>query len=373
MDPWVGGTLVFAGLFRRWISANKHYNLIEARYIVMTESYHVGPITKSRRAVIVATGSSLPDKVLDNADLEKMVDTSDEWITTRTGIKQRRVITDGESTATLALQAARNALDMAQLSGQDVELIICATITPEMVFPATACFIQDGIGNRSCCAFDLSAACSGFTYGIGMASSAIESGLFNNALVLGAETLSTITDYQDRASCILFGDGAGAVLLQAETDTDRGILYSSLHADGAGWETLSCRAYGSRHPVGKNLENPDDIYMNIRGRETYQLAVRRIVELISNATSHCGVSVDDVALFIPHQMNARIIESVVKRLKIPLEKMFVNIDRYGNTSAASIAIALDEALRQGCAKKGDLIILVAFGAGLTWAVNLIRL
>ena len=327
----------------------------------------------TRKAVIVGTGSAVPEKVLNNADLEKMVDTSDEWITTRTGIKERRIVGPGESTATLALQASQKAIEQAGITGKDVDLIICSTITPEMVFPSTACFVQDWIGNHSCCAFDVAAACSGFVYAVTLASSLIACGQHRNALVIGAETLSTITDYTDRSSCILFGDGAGAIVLQAQDDTDRGVLYSRMHADGGDWETLNCRAYGSRNPVGTELPDKRMMYMEIRGRETYQLAVRRIVELINKAYETCGVSNDDIAMVIPHQMNARIIESVVKRLKLPEEKMFVNIDRYGNTSSASIAIALDEAVRTGKLKQGDLIALVAFGAGLTWAVNLVRL
>jgi len=329
--------------------------------------------SRARRAVIIGAGSALPDKILDNAALEKMVDTSDEWITSRTGIKQRRIIAEGQSTATLALAAAQRALAGAGLRGADLDLIICATITPEMVFPATACFVQDGLGAQGCCAFDLAAACSGFTYGIGTAAAFIAAGQADHALVLGAETLSTITNYQDRSSCILFGDGAGAVVLEARDDTDRGVLYSSLHADGGGWETLSCRAYGSRHPVSRPLDDPNKVFMWVRGRETYQLAVRRIVEMIEEAYHALGIGNDDVALFIPHQMNARIIESAIKRLDLPPEKVFMNIDRYGNTSSASIAIGLDEALRGGAARQGDLVLLVAFGAGLTWAVNLIRL
>ena len=323
--------------------------------------------------MIAGTGSCLPDKVLRNADLERMVETSDEWITTRTGIKERRIISDGETTASLSAQASRRALEAAGLSGSDLDLILCATITPEMIFPATACFIQNELGATGCCAYDLSAACSGFTYGVSTAAAMINAGQVKNALVLGAETLSTITNYEDRTSCILFGDGAGAVVLQAQEDTDRGVMYASLHADGSGWETLSCRAYGSRHPVGQDLEDESMVYMWIRGRETYQLAVRRIVEMIQKTYAAFGLSNDDIALVVPHQMNLRIIESVVKRLQLPPEKMYVNIDRYGNTSAASIAIALDEAVRTGAAKQGDLVVLVAFGAGLTWAVNLIRL
>ncbi|MBN1436854.1 MAG: ketoacyl-ACP synthase III [Sedimentisphaerales bacterium] len=326
-----------------------------------------------KRAVVAGTGSAVPAKILNNADLEKMVDTSDEWIVTRTGIKERRIISEGESTASLAIEAAEKALKDAKVSAKEVDLIICSTITPEMVFPATACFVQDGIGAAHCCAFDLAAACSGFTYAVASAASFIAAGQHKTALIVGAETLSTITNYEDRGSCILFGDGAGAMVLKAGDDQERGVLYSSLHADGGGWQTLSCQAYGSRNPVSRPLANPDSVYMEINGRETYQLAVRRIVDLVNESCRVCGLSIDDIAMIVPHQMNARIIESVVKRLRIPDEKMYVNIDKYGNTSSASIAIALDEALHNGHLKKGDLVALVAFGAGLTWALNLIRL
>lgn len=329
--------------------------------------------TNQRRAVIAGTGSSLPEAVLTNEDLERMVDTSDEWITTRTGIKTRRIVSDEDTTATLSIEASRQAIEAAGLDPQQLQLIICGTITPEMVFPSTACFIQNGLNCPASCAFDLTAACSGFVYGLTVASRFLESGQYDNALVIGAETLSRITNYQDRSSCILFGDGAGAAVLTAEENSDRGILFDELHADGSGWDTLSCRAYGSRFPVSRSLANPDDVYMKIRGRETYQLAVRRIVELVEASYAKLGISNDDIALVIPHQMNARIIESVVKRLKLPKEKMFINIDRYANTSAASIPIALDEAVRMGKANPGDLIILVAFGAGLTWAVSVVRL
>lgn len=327
----------------------------------------------SRRAVITGTGSALPKKVLGNGDLEKMVNTSDEWIMTRTGIKERRIVSDGETTASLATKAAKVALAKAGVSGCEVELIICGTITPEMVFPATACFVQEGLDNHNCCAFDMSAACSGYSYAMATATAMIESGQYDNALVLGAETLSTITDYTDRSSCILFGDGAGAAFLQAEENCERGIIYNRLHADGASWDTLSCRSPGSRHPIGKELPEGIGPYIVLKGRETYQLAVRRIVELVEQAYEACGICNDDVKMIIPHQMNARIIESVVKRLGLPEGKMYVNIDKYGNTSSASIAIAMAEAIDNGALVEGDLVILVAFGAGLTWAINVIRL
>lgn len=339
----------------------------------MTSLTKVNITQPTRRAVVRATGSILPEKVLDNAALEAIVDTSDKWITTRTGIKQRRIISNGESTATLAIQAAKNTLEKANFRGKELDLIICSTITPEMVFPATACLVQQALENRSCCAFDLTAACSGYVYAISIASTMISAGQLNSALVLGAETLSTITNYNDRNSCILFGDGAGAVLLEAENNTTYGVLYSRLHADGSGWDTLSCLAYGSRYPVGRELEDKSKVYMQINGRETYQLAVRRIVEMIEDVYQACGICNNDIAMIIPHQMNLRIIESVMKRLDLAKDKMFVNIDKYGNTSAASIAIALDEAIQDKHLKRGDLVILVAFGAGLTWGVDLIRL
>jgi len=327
----------------------------------------------TRRAVLVSTGHSLPEKILDNIDLEKMVETSDEWITSRTGIKQRRIAGEGQTTATIATQASRIALDRAMIDPNDLDFIICGTVTPEMVFPATACFIQSNLDNHHCCAFDLSAACSGFTYAITLASSLISAGQAHNILTIGAETLSRITNYKDRASCILFGDGAGAALFQAQENTNRGVLYSTVHADGGGWTTLNCQAYGSRHPAYTSLEDKNKIYMYINGREIYQLAVRHIVEMIEKIYHDCDICNDDIAMIIPHQMNLRIIESTAKRVHVNMDKMFVNIDKYGNTSAASIAIALDEALQNGILKQGDLIILVSFGAGLTWGANLLRL
>ena len=328
---------------------------------------------RAKRAIVKGTGSSVPEKVLSNLDLEKMVETSDDWITSRTGIRERRVVANGETTASLSLQAARTALDAAGVLPDDLDLIICATITPEMVCPSTACFVQDGLGARNCAAYDLAAACSGFTYSMSTAAAFIASGQCDHVLVIGAETLSTITDYTDRTSCILFGDGAGAVVLSAEEDSDAGLIYSSMAADGGSWETIACQAYGSRNPVGNGLDDPQKKFLYVKGRETYQVAVRTIVDMIEQVYATCNISSVDVAKIIPHQMNARIIESVAKRLNLPEDKMFVNIGSYGNTSAASIPIALDEAVREGHVQKGDLVILVAFGAGLTWGINLIKL
>jgi len=325
------------------------------------------------RAVITGYGSFAPAKTLTNDELAKMVDTSDEWITTRTGIKVRHITSDNESTAFLATEAAKNALAQAKLDPGDLELIIVATITPEMVFPSTASFVQRALNAKKAWVFDLAAACSGFIYGLSIVQQFMESGRFKNALVIGAETLSKITDWTDRASCILFGDGAGAVVLQRNNDGRKGILYSTMHSDGHRWEALNCQAYGSRYPVNKELSDPNKIYMQIKGREVYQQAIRRIVETVTNCLEHCKLSIDDVDMVISHQMNARIIESASKRLNLPDEKVFININEYGNTSAASVPIAFDECFRMGRIKPGNIVILVAFGAGLTWGANVVEL
>jgi len=325
------------------------------------------------RAVIAGTGSCVPDKILTNEDFTKIVETSDEWITTRTGIKTRHIVQPGETTATLSAEASRRALREAGLSPEELELIIVATITPEMVFPSTACFVQDMIGAKNAWAFDLSAACSGFVYGLSIAQQFLSSGRYKTALVIGAETLSRITNYKDRGSCILFGDGAGAAVLKAVDKGSMGVMYSTSFSDGNRWDALKCEAYGSRNPVSVPLQDPDLVYMYINGREVYQTAVRRIVELVNECLEKCDLQVEDIAMFIPHQMNARIIESVGKRLKFTDDRIFINIDKYGNTSAASIPIALDECRRSGKVKIGDIVLLVAFGGGLTWGANVIQL
>ena len=325
----------------------------------------------SYRAVIAGHGSFAPEKTLTNDELAKMVDTSDEWITTRTGIKTRHITTEKETTGMLATEAARRALTKANLDATDVELIIVATITPEMVFPSTASFVQRALGAHKAWVFDLAAACSGFVYGLSIVQQFIENGRLRNALIIGAETLTKITDWTDRTSCILFGDGAGAVVLQRAEDGRRGILYSTMYSDGERWEALNCQAYGSRHPASRELDDPKKIYMQIKGREVYQQAIRRIVETVNECLNACDLTLDDVAMIISHQMNARIIESASKRLGLPDEKVFININEYGNTSAASVPIALDECARTGKLKRGDIVILVAFGAGLTWGANVI--
>ena len=324
------------------------------------------------RAVIAGCGSFVPAKILTNDDLAKMVDTSDEWITTRTGIKVRHITTDSETTAFLATEAAKRALADAKLDPGELELIIVATITPEMVFPSTASFVQRNLQAKKAWVFDLCAACSGFIYSLSIVQQFLESGRFKNALVIGAETLTKITDWTDRTSCILFGDGAGAVVLERSNDTRKGILYSTMASDGDYWEALNCQAYGSRYPAGKQLDNQRKIYMEIKGREVYQQAVRRIVETVTECLQACSLTLDDIGMLISHQMNGRIIESAAKRLKLPDEKVFINIAEYGNTSAASVPIAFDGCVKQGKIKQGDIVIFVAFGAGLTWGANVIQ-
>ncbi len=324
------------------------------------------------RAVITGYGSFAPAKKLTNADLAKMVHTSDEWIVTRTGIKTRHIAADDETTAFLATEAAKKALTEANLGPGDLELIIVATITPEMVFPSTASFVQRSLRAKKAFVFDLAAACSGFVYGLSIVQQFVENGRLSNALVIGAETLTKITNYDDRTSCILFGDGAGAVVLEKKADGRKGIIYSTMSSDGDCWDALNCQAHGSLYPPDKELKNPKLIYMEIKGREVYQQAVRRIVETVNHCMEHCGLSIDDIAMVISHQMNARIIESAAKRLEFPSDKIFLNITEYGNTSAASVPIAFDECVCSGKIKRGDIVIFVAFGAGLTWGANVIE-
>lgn len=324
------------------------------------------------RAVLTGTGSAVPKRILSNEDLSKIVETSDEWITTRTGIKKRHIVADEDTTATLSSTAAKGALEAAGLAAEELDLIVVATVTPEMVFPSTACFVQSALGAKNAWAFDLNAACSGFVYALSIGEKFVSSGAHRNVMVIGAETLSRLTDYTDRTSCILFGDGAGAALLQRGDAKGPGVLYNRMDADGTGWESISCRAYGSRNPVSRPLANPKEVYMDVRGREVYQLAVRRIVEIVEDAMADCSITMDDIDLIIPHQMNARIIESAAKRLNLPDEKVFVNIHEYGNTSAASIPIALDECRRTGRIRPGNTVMFVSFGAGLTWGANIVK-
>ena len=322
-------------------------------------------------ANIVGTGSELPSKRLTNDDLAKMVDTNDEWIVQRTGIRERRIVSEGESTATLATAAARKAIAAAGLEAKDIELIICATVTPEMVFPSTACFVAHNLGLPGVPGFDLAAACSGFIYALTTGAAFIKAGQYKNVLVIGAETLSRVTDYTDRGSCIIFGDGAGAVVLQRTTEAGKGLIYNQLHSTGEGWEAMQLRP-GSRFPVGPDMLTNKHQFMTLKGREVYKFAVNKFEELIDSAIKACELTQDQVKLIVPHQVNQRIIDSAIERLGFPADRVYVNIDKYGNTSAASIPIALAEGWRAGGVKMGDVVIFVAFGAGLTWANAVVR-
>ncbi|MCK4602044.1 MAG: ketoacyl-ACP synthase III [Phycisphaerae bacterium] len=324
-------------------------------------------------AAITGLGAVAPEKVLTNADFEKLLDTSDEWITQRTGIKQRHIASDGETTATLATDAARKALAEAGIQGHDLDMIICATITPEMMFPATACFIQDALGAKGVPSFDLSAACSGFVYGLAIAGQFIATGTYRRILVIGADTLSRVSDYTDRGSCILFGDAAGAVVLEPTDDPDKGILYNVLHADGSGWDFIHVPAGGSRMPASHQTVDDHAHYVKMRGRDVYKFAVEKMQWLIGDCMAHCNLTPDDVDLVVPHQVNVRIIKSAAEKYNFPLEKIYVNIDRYGNTSAASIPLAMAEARDRGLIGAGSVVMLVAFGGGLTWAGAVVKL
>ncbi len=328
---------------------------------------------KVKSAVITGTGSYVPEKILKNEDFEKFLDTSDEWITSRTGIKERRIATENDGTASMAAHAARSALADAQISAQDLDLIIVATFTPEMPLPATACFVQQALGAKDAAAFDIAAACSGFVYALSVARQFIGTGKYRNVLVIGAETLSRFCDYQDRGSCILFGDGAGAVVLSASDQSDRGLLYTHLAADGQGWDLLQIPAGGSRSPASNQTVKNREHYLKLRGKEVYKFAVQKMQFLLKDAMTACKLTTEAVAMVVPHQVNTRIIDSACQHLGFPREKIYVNIDRMGNTSAASVPIALDEASRTGKVNPGDVVIMIAFGAGLTWASAVVRL
>jgi 3-oxoacyl-[acyl-carrier-protein] synthase-3 len=320
---------------------------------------------------VVGTGSAVPEKVLANSDLEKTVDTTDEWITTRTGIKERRIAAEDEYTSMFATRAAERALEMAGLAPMDLDLIIVATVTPDFPFPATACLVQNNLKAGKAAAFDISAACSGFLYGVTIANSLIQSGMAKRALVIGAETLSRITDWTDRNSCVLFGDGAGAVILEAR-EGKNGILGARIHSDGSYWELLHQPACGCRNPVSSRVIDENLAFIKMQGNEVFKLAVRAMEDAANEVLAMEGLQTADVDLFIPHQANKRIIDAIGKRLGLEKEKVYVNLDRFGNTSAASIPIALDEANRNGRLTENDILLLDSFGGGLTWASVLLR-
>ena len=323
------------------------------------------------RVGIWGTGSAVPERVLTNFDLERMVETSDEWIRTRTGIRERRICDEATATSDLAVEAARRAMEAAGVGPDEVDLVVVATVTPDMAFPSTANLVQDRLGLKGAAAFDLAAACSGFLYAMDVAASAVHAGRARRALVIGAECLSKITDYTDRSTCVLFGDGAGAVVLGPVRE-GYGILASQLGSDGSLGHLLYLPAGGSRRPASERTVAERLHYIKMSGNEVFKIAVRTMGDAAEAVLRQAGLGVEQVRYLIPHQANIRIIEAAARRLGMPEERVVVNIDRYGNTSSASIGLALDETVRAGRVADGDVLLMVAFGGGLTWAATVLR-
>jgi 3-oxoacyl-[acyl-carrier-protein] synthase-3 len=325
----------------------------------------------ARYAHIVGWGKYLPARTMTNRDLERLVDTTDAWIMEHSGISERHIAAAKESTSTMALRAARDALEVANLDPGDLDLLIVATVTPDHLFPATACLVQDALGASKAGTFDLSAGCSGFIHGMSVASQMILAGAYDNALVIGAETLSRIIDWQDRDTCILFGDGAGAVVLKA-SETPGGILSFTLGSDGSGGDLLILPAGGSHLPASQETVAKGLHYTRMNGREVFRFAVRIMGQAAREAIKKANLTIEDIELFIPHQANLRIIASAANQLSVPMERVFNNIQKYGNTSAASVPIALCEAIEEGKIRPGEHVVLVAFGAGLTWGAAVVE-
>jgi 3-oxoacyl-[acyl-carrier-protein] synthase III len=320
---------------------------------------------------ILGTGAYIPTQVLTNHDLERMVETSDEWITSRTGIKERHVAAKTEAASDLAVKASEKALADAEVKPESIDLIIVATATPDMFFPSTACFVQKQLGIKEAVSFDISAACSGFLYALETGRLMVESGLYKTALVIGAEKLSSITNWQDRNTCVLFGDGAGAAVLQKRPGAG-GILSTYLRSDATHTDILNVPGGGSRHPATAEVVEKRLNTIHMEGKEVFKLAVHKMLTAAQQALKLANKKESDLALLIPHQANLRIIEAIAERVDIPREHVFVNVDKYGNMSAATTIVALDEARRQGRVRKGDLVELIAFGAGLTWGAAVIQ-
>jgi 3-oxoacyl-[acyl-carrier-protein] synthase-3 len=321
---------------------------------------------------IIGTGSYLPERILTNAELEKMVDTTNEWIVTRSGIRERHIARDDQATSDLGAEAARRALANAGIKPEEVDLIIVATLSPDMPFPNTACFVQNLIGAKNATCIGLEAACSGFLFAVDAASQYLLTGRFKTALVIGAEKLSSVTDWQDRATCVLFGDGAGAVVLQVR-ESGEGILSTVTGSDGSLNALLNLPAGGSRYPASLQTIEKRMHFMKMEGKEVFKHAVRAMAEASRKALEKAGMTLADVDCVVPHQANIRIVEAIRDRLGVGPEKFFVNLDKYGNMSAASIPVALDEAIREGRIKKGNRIVLVAFGGGFTWGSMVVKL
>ncbi|WDL99273.1 ketoacyl-ACP synthase III [Alicyclobacillus sp. ALC3] len=324
------------------------------------------------RAGILGTGSALPSRVLTNADLEQMVDTNDEWIVTRTGIKERRIAAPDEATSDFAVPASERAMAMAGVRAEEIDLILVATVTPDTMFPSTACVVQDRIGATHAAAFDLSAACSGYLYGLSVASAFVATGQYRYVLVIAADVLSRIVDYTDRSTAVLFGDGAGAAVV-GPVEGDRGLLAFDLGADGSGGKFLHMPAGGSRMPASYASIDAHMHYLKMEGQETFKFAVKAMASSTEKVLERAGLSREEIDVLVPHQANIRIIEAARKRFGLDEDKVVLTIHKYGNSSASSIAIALDEAIRSGRAEPGHVVVLVGFGAGLTWGAAAVRL
>ncbi|MBQ27357.1 MAG: 3-oxoacyl-ACP synthase [Nitrospiraceae bacterium] len=323
------------------------------------------------RARVVGTGSYVPRSVITNSDLEQTVNTSDQWITERTGIRSRYIASPGEGSSALGAKAATIALATARLDPADLDLIIVATCTPDMPFPSTACLIQSILGAKAAVAFDVSAACSGFLFALSIADHYIRLETYRNVLVVGTEVMSSVTDWTDRATCIIFGDGAGAAVLQG-IKGENGILSNHLHSNGQRWDLIYVPGGGSQQPLSETVLNERLNFIKMRGSTTFKLAVKMMEEAAREALAANNLTIDDIDLFIPHQANARIIKATAERLHVPMERVVMNIGQYGNTSAASVPLALDEMVRENRIKSGTHVLLIAFGSGLTWASTLIR-
>lgn len=326
---------------------------------------------QEKSAGILGLGSYVPERVVTNRDLERLVDTTDEWIVERTGIRERRIAGEGETTSVMATRAAERALADAGVGAEEIDLIIVATVTPDMLFPSTACLVQANLKATRAAAFDLTAVCSGFVYGLIIGDEFIKSGMYRKVLVIGAETLSRITDPADRNTVIVFADGAGAAVL-GETAPGYGIVGADMGADGTGGDLLKVAAGGSRQPASAATVAGRLHYIQMNGKEVFKFAVKIMGESVLKSLARANVAPADVSLLVPHQANIRIIQAAAKRLAMPMGKVYVNVDKYGNTSAASVPIALDEAVRDGRVKNGDVVALVGFGGGLTWASCVVR-
>jgi 3-oxoacyl-[acyl-carrier-protein] synthase-3 len=322
-------------------------------------------------ARITGTGSYVPGKIITNHDLEKLVDTSDDWITERTGIKERRIVEKGQTTSDLAYEASRKALKAAGLGANELDLILIATTTPDMLMPNLGCVVQNKLGAKKAAAFDIYAACSGFLYGLSVADAFIKSGMYRNILLVGAEVLSRFTDWEDRTTCILFGDGAGAVVIQRHAGK-HGVLSTHLHSDGSLGDLLYLPAGGAQHPATHETIHKRMHYIKMKGNETFKAAVLALEGVVQETLAYNKVKPEEIDFLIPHQANLRIIQAMAQRLKMPMDKVVVTLPKYGNTSAASIPMALDIAVRDGRIKENHLLLFEAFGGGLTWASALVR-